>query len=116
MLSRGCKVAAWIERYCQIPFGENQGRPVKLTINERILLRKAFNFSDPSLLPKAGPLACYLTLLNLAGPNELTDENYQVELDCWSIWRAANDRLRQHLKREGETITCPRLGRRFLAA
>jgi hypothetical protein len=91
-------------------------RPVRLTEAEEVEIWNLY--INDGLLPDAPPisgnLASYITLLYVCGPAALgSDPPPPVEVDSWTVWRAASPALRNVLKREGEAIICPKLGKRY---
>lgn len=68
-------------------------------------------------MPVSGPLAAYLALLHLCGPEALQREFVpKVEADIFTTWSAVSPALREVLKLERGQITCPELGTRYPAA
>ncbi len=65
--------------------------------------------STKNVEPATGPLAAYLALLHLCGP-EYGGGVPVVETDAFSVWSSTSVQLRDVLKREGSTIVCPELG------
>jgi hypothetical protein len=63
------------------------------------------------------PLAGYLTLLHVCGPEGVNGAPVpQFGGDFFSVWNATGPELRVVLKRDGEHIICPELGTRWPAA
>jgi len=62
--------------------------------------------------PITGNLASYIALLHICGPEALSSVPPPVEVESWTVWRAAS-LLRSVLKREGATIVCSKLGKRY---
>jgi len=89
--------------------------PVQLSEAEELEIWNLYINDD--LLPAApisGPLASYLALFFICGPAALgNDPLPPVEVDSWTVWRAASPALRNVLKREGAAVVCPRLGKRY---
>jgi hypothetical protein len=64
-----------------------------------------------------GPLAAYLALLHVCGPEALEREFVpEIDADIFSVWNATGPDLKAVLKREGGRIVCPELGTRYPAA
>jgi hypothetical protein len=112
---RGERAIFWIEAYCLVPNGPDKGQHVRLTPAQRETLREIYNGTGTA--PVTGPLAAYLALLHICGPEALQkDLNPQVSVDLFSVWAAVGPDLRAVLKREGGHIVCPELGTRYPAA
>ena len=116
VLTRGDRALFWIEKFCLYPNGPDKGKPVMLSQAECWQVRQLYdNPSGPdqsASLP--GPLAAYLALLHICGPEALQKEfQPHVDIDSWTVWRATSERLQRVLKREGEAVICPRLGTRY---
>ena len=83
--------------------------PVQLSEAEELEIWNLYINDD--LLPAApisGPLASYLALFFICGPAALgNDPLPPVEVDSWTVWRAASPALRNVLKREGAAIAYP---------
>lgn len=68
-------------------------------------------------VPVTGPLAAYLALLHVCGPEALEREFVpEIDADIFSVWNATGPDLKAVLKREGGRIVCPELGTRYPAA
>ncbi len=67
-------------------------------------------------VPVSGPLAAYIALLHVCGPEAVGDAAAFVESDLFSVWGAAGPELRAVLKREGERVIYPELGTRWPTA
>jgi hypothetical protein len=108
--TQGEYVVYWIERYCALP----SGQPVELTSAEREVIHALYD--KPA--PVAGRLVEFLTLAHLcsqlAVPGQPLPEFGPVNF--FRLWGAASPELRDFLRREGETISCPGLGTRWPAA
>jgi hypothetical protein len=118
-MSRGYRNLRWIERYCLVPNGTNQGKPVQLSAAERVVLSKIYDAPggprDDVAVPK--PLAAYISLLHLCGPEALQEKfRPAFEVDSWTVWNSTSDRLRDVLERHGEKIVCGELGTEYPAA
>ncbi len=112
---RGDCAIAWIEKYCIVPNGYDQGRPVRLTQEQRDLVRRVYSGAQET--PVTGSLAAYLALRHVCG-SEALQKTFRPELtaDIFTTWNAAGPDLRDVLKRERGHIVCPDLGTRFPAA
>jgi hypothetical protein len=103
----------WIEKYCI----SDRGGRVHLCPDEQAQLRQIFELGNP---PPAdlGRMSAFLALISLCGPEPLREvmTPWRLEVDCWSVWRAAGYEVRDVLQRRGESITCDELGTRFPAA
>jgi hypothetical protein len=107
----------WIEKYCVDPDGpDGERQPVRLTEAEEAEIWR-LNLDLYSPMPDAPisrNLAAYLALLHICGPEALeSDPMPPVKCDPWTVWRAASPDLRRVLKRDGEAIICPKLGKRY---
>jgi hypothetical protein len=87
-----------------IAFGKKRGHGVVLSVPECVMLRRAYNTSDWSVLPKTGQLAAYLALAAIAGPEADMQDGPELQVDLWSILRSADARLLAQLKRQGRTV------------
>jgi hypothetical protein len=112
---RGDIAIAWIEEFCIIPHGPDQGRHVRLTPGQRDLIRRVYSGAQDA--PVTGIMAAYLALLHVCG-SEALQKTFRPELtaDIFTTWNAAGPDLRDVLRREGERIVCPELGTRYPAA
>ncbi len=105
----------WIEAYCVEPDGPRKGEPVHLSADERLTIRRIYGapggpYAD---VPVSGPLAAYLILLHICGPEALQNKfsgPATLSVDTWTVWRATTPQLQAVLKRRGEVIVCPELG------
>jgi hypothetical protein len=61
--SRGDRNAMWIEKYCLIPSGLDRGQRVRLTTEQKYLIRKIYD--DGERVPVSAPLSAYLALLHV---------------------------------------------------
>ena len=89
---------------------------MQLTFEQRCVVHELF---AGGLQPAevAGPLAAYLVLFSLAGPEARTGAPApQFTIDVFTLWNAAGPELRAYLRRRGETIVCPELGTRWTRA
>jgi hypothetical protein len=113
--TRGDRAVRWIEKYCVTPdTPEGEQRRVVLSDAERFEVWKLYNVGPMPDAPLSGPLASYIALLHICGPEALgSDPPPPVQVDSWTVWRAASPALRSVLKREGEAIVCPKLGKRY---
>jgi hypothetical protein len=115
-LTRGDRAICWIAKYCLYPDGPHKGKPVRLSEAECWQVRQLYDNPDgpdrdTSL---SGPLAAYLALLHTCGTEALQQEfRPHVDVDSWTVWRATSERLQRVLKRDGEAVICPRLGKRY---
>jgi hypothetical protein len=71
----------------------------------------------PQQLPVTGPLAAYLALLHVCGP-EGKQREFQpnVSTDIFTFWGAVSPELRRVLELEGGTVVCRALGTRYPVA
>lgn len=100
----------WISEWCTTPSGE----PVRLTEEDRAIIQ-AYYGELPE--PIGGRVGSFLALYHLCGPP--ARENTApppVTTDVFSLWAAASPELRTHLRRVGEVVSCPALGRRWSTA
>jgi hypothetical protein len=67
--------------------------------------------------PITTPLAAYLALLHVCGPEAVQhDFRPAIAPDLFTVWGAVGPKLREVLKRDGERIVCPELGTGYPAA
>ena len=118
---RGRRNCEWIEKYCQVPNGAMRGAPVKLSLEEQHIVRTIFD--DGQTIPVSGPLAAYLVLLKLCGPEALALRGKELKdlslaADAWTVWRVAEQRGELHavLVRTTTGVSCPELGISWAAA
>jgi hypothetical protein len=113
--TRGERAIRWIQDYCLVPSGLDKGQHVRLTPAQRDIVRQTYDGIEA--VPVTGPLAAYLALLHVCGPEALQKE-FQPELsaDIFTVWGAVGPDLRAVLKREGERIICTQLGTEWPAA
>jgi hypothetical protein len=113
--TRGERAIRWIQDYCIVPSGLDKGQHVRLTPAQRDIVRQIYDGIEA--VPVTGPLAAYLALLHVCGPEALQKEfRPQLSADIFTIWGAVSPNLRAVLRREGERIVCPQLGTRYPAA
>lgn len=115
---RSDRAIDWVEDYCLIPAGPDKGQRVKLTVEQRRIIRQIYDHpNDKEAVPVGGPLAAYLALLHTAGPEALQRKFCPaLSADLFTTWNAVGPDLRAVLKRDGEGIKCPELGTRYPAA
>jgi hypothetical protein len=100
----------WVEKYCLIPSGPGKGQPVRLSGEQRAVIRRIYDHEGGVAPVPVGPLAAYLTLLHVCGPEAVVGGSPpQFEVDFFTLWASAT-KLRPWLERDGEHITCPALG------
>src|SRR5262245_52530592 len=116
-LSRGRRAILWIENFCLVPDGSDRGKRVRLTPAQRDTIRQIYDNPHLEAVPISGPLAAFIALLHLCGPEALR-RDFQPELraDFFTVWNATGPDLRAVLKRDGASVVCPDLGTRWLAA
>lgn len=111
MRDRASRARCWIVKYCVISAGPLRGQPVELTPDEVELLSRVY---DPphggELLPLCGPLAACIALLHLAGPEHMNAPPTELQVDIFTLWSSAGEKLRQYLRRDADAVTCPALG------
>ena len=97
------------------PHGPERGQFVRLTAEQRETVRKIYDSPDGLQdMAAAGPLAGYLVLLHICGPEAVRREfPPALSADIFTVWAAAGSHLRPHLRRVGACIVCPELGTRF---
>jgi hypothetical protein len=112
-MTPGQKAANWIEAYCLFPNGLDKGQHVRLTAEQKEILRQIFDTDESPEI--TGPLAAYLALFHIAGPRDLAAHVAQIPLiaDSFTTWNAVGPDLRAVVKRDGERIVCPELGTKF---
>jgi hypothetical protein len=112
---RGDRNAMWIEKYCLIPSGLDRGQRVRLTTEQKYLIRKIYD--DGENVPVSAPLSAYLALLHVCGFEAVSGgAPAPCQADIFTVWGAAGPDLRAVLKREGAAVMCPELGTRHPAA
>jgi hypothetical protein len=111
------RAADWIEKYCVLSDGADRGHSVHRGPTSSRSCWQIFELRNP---PPAdlGRMSAFLALIGLCGPEHLREmlELQTVEVDCWSVWRAASGEVRDVLQRRGESTICDELGTRFPAA
>ena len=108
------KTVRWIENFCLFPHGLEKGQHVRLTTEQKEILRKLFD-TDESPGEITAPLSSYLVLLALAGPRALADRLTGIELnaDVFTTWEAVGPDLKSVLRLDGGTIVCQELRTQF---
>ena len=101
----------WIEEWCVRP----GGGPVRLSPEECSLILRITSGSGAQEAQEviSGPLAAYLTLFRLCGPEARPappGAPFYFATDVFTLWNAASPRLREFLVRRGEKVVCPALG------
>ena len=116
--TRGERAIRWIEVYYLVPSGLDKGQHVRLTPAQRDIVRQIYDGSDGiEAAPITGPLAAYLALLHVCGPEALQKEfRPELSADIFTVWGAVGPDLRAVLRREGERIVCTQLGTIWPAA
>ena len=116
-MSRGQRAAEWIERYCVVPGGPSKGERVRLTRTQYEEVLRLYDAPGRPREAVTGPLAGYLALLHVCGPEAVAEQDARPRLatDLWTVWGAVGPSLRPVLRREGETIRCPELGTAYPA-
>jgi hypothetical protein len=111
--TRGERAINWIEDFCLFPSGFRKGDRVRLSLEQRTIIMRIFDHPNGQLHPEpvAEPLAAFLVLFGLAGPEAPGSRTPPpFASDLFSVWAAAGPRLRAVLRRRGEMIECPELG------
>src|SRR5262245_39727125 len=104
----------WVEKFCTVPSGPQRGEYVRLTQVQRDTIRKIYDTDDGDAEAVTLPLAAYLALLHVAGPEALQKEfRPDVKPDVFTTWAATGPDLKAVLKRDGERIVCPELNTRY---
>ena len=114
MTRGGQKAANWIEAYCVYPHGFDKGQHVRLTVEQKEILRRIFDRNEsPGEI--SAPLSAYLALFHVAGPRDLAAHVSALPLsaDTFTTWNAVGLDLRAVVKRDGEHIVCAELGTKF---
>ncbi|MFZ0104769.1 MAG: hypothetical protein WAL49_21015 [Pseudolabrys sp.] len=108
------KAANWIENFCVYPSGFDKGQHVRLTAEQKEILRKLFDI-DESPAEITAPLSRYLALLVVAGPRPLADcmTGINLDADIFTTWAATGPALKSVLKCDGGQIVCQELQTRF---
>jgi len=115
--TRGTKVILWIQRYCVVPNGPDKGQTVRLTESQMQTINTFYDdHHGVQASPISGTVAAYLALQHVCGPEALDKAPMPaLDIDPFSVWNATGPRLKEVLKREPDSITCPALGTRFPA-
>ena len=109
--TRSERAICWMETWCQTP----NGKRARLTAEQRVTIHRLLDGGIEDDI--AGPLAAYVVLLHLAGPEARAGAPApQFGVDVFTLWGAASPELRAYLRRHGETVTCPELGTRWSRA
>jgi hypothetical protein len=113
--SRGTRAVRWIERFCVVPGGPERGQHVRLSPVQRETVRRIYDGPQGSeAVPTTGPLAAYLALMHVCGPEALQqDFRPAVAADIFTVWNATGPDLREVLRLEHGQITCPEIGTRY---
>jgi len=117
--TRGGRAIRWIEAYCLLPSGLDKGQHVRLTPVQRDIVRKTYDNPNGhhGAPPVTGPLAAYLALLHLCGPEALQRSfRPNVAPDIFTIWNSVGPDLRAVLRRHGACVICPELGTKYPTA
>src|SRR4029453_6016375 len=116
--TRGERAIRWIQDYCLVPSGLDKGQHVRLTAAQRDMLRQIYDSSDGiEAAPVTGPLAAYLVLLHVVGPQALQKKFLpELSADIFTLWAAVGPDLPPVLRREVEKIVCSQLGTCWPAA
>jgi hypothetical protein len=97
--TRGERAIRWIEAYCLVPSGLDKGQHVRLTLAQRDIVRHIYDGIEA--VPVTGPLAAYLALMHVCGPEALQKEfRPELSADIFTVWGAVGPDLRAVLKRE----------------
>lgn len=113
-LTRGERAIEWVRHWCVMP----GGKPVELSADERVIVYRLYDGVELAAEGVKGPLAAYLSLLHLCGPEAQPGAGIQPRFatDVFSLWNAASPALRAHLRRHGDRVICPDLGTVWPAA
>ena len=117
--TRGERAIRWIEAYCLVPGGLDKGQHVRLTPTQRDIVREIYDKPNGfhGAPPVTGPLAAYLALLHLCGPEALQRSfRPNVAPDIFTIWNSVGPDLRAVLRRHGACVICPELGTKYPTA
>lgn len=114
--TRGDHAIVWIEKFCRHP--DPPHKQARLSHAECWQVRQIYDHPDgPQSIPVTGPLAGWLALLHVVGPEALQrDFRPAAEVDAWTLWRSTSPELQAFLRREGEAVTCPQLNTRWPVA
>ena len=109
------KAANWIENFCVVPAGFDKGQHVRLTTEQKEILRKLFDTDEKSPGEITAPLSSYLALLIVAGPRALAERLTGIELgaDIFTTWAATGPDLKSVLRVDGGTVICQELRTQF---
>ena len=110
-ITRGDRDVRWIEAFCLYPSGSQRGQQVRLTPTQSDIVHQIYNGLQNVTV--TGPLAAYLALLHLCGPEWGRNPPPEINVDVFTIWNATGPELRAVLKRDSEGIACPELGTRY---
>ena len=116
MRTRGQRAVGWMEKYCLYPRVPHAGQLVRLTQVQRELLLRLYDRPEQQPQePLRGPLAAYVALLHICGPEAVGQQDARppVEVDVWTLWGATSPDLKAVLRRYGDSIVCRELGTRF---
>jgi len=114
--TRGERAIRWIEVYCLVPSGLDRGQHVRLARAQRDIVREIYDNPNGfhGAPPVIGPLAAYLALLHLCGPEALQRSfRPDVAPDIFTVWNSVGPDLRAVLKRDGGKVVCPELNTLF---
>jgi hypothetical protein len=108
----GEHVADWIERWCLEP---DSGKPVRLSSDQRTEILRIYDGNGQFEEIISGALGAYIALMHTCGPMAKRNEPVptSIDVDIWSMWRAAKPGMQQQLSRRGDRILCPELGTSF---
>jgi hypothetical protein len=117
--NRGAKNVKWIEKYCLNPSGPDRGRRVRLTREQRDVVKRIYDGNE--VLDVTPPLSAYLALLHVCGPEAVLPfstrtESVRFRVDVFSVWNSAGPDLKAVLRLEAERVLFPQLGTEFKAA
>jgi hypothetical protein len=118
MRTRAERNILWIETFCVVPSGFDKGQRVKLTPQQRATIRKLYDDDgDAAPPPISGPLAAYVALLHVCGPEALRKSiRPQASVDIFTLWNATGPDLKSVVKLDGEGVACPELRTRYPVA
>jgi hypothetical protein len=117
--TRGECNIAWIEMHCLVPSGPHRGEYARLTVAQREAVRRIYDSPDGPLdLPVSDrELAAWLALLHLCSHEAVGTPDFlprvEAVVDIFTLWAATGPEVKAVLKREGEAVICPELGKRF---
>jgi hypothetical protein len=110
---RGELYVEWIEHFCVNPIGPNRCQLVKLTAEQRSTVHRIYDCAER--LSVTGPLAAYLGLLHLAGPESPRNPPAELNVDFFTIWNSMAPELHEYIRRDGEALVCAARGTRWPA-